>query len=59
MDSTSHHVFAFLVKSLLHPPVQAQKADREQPEKVQLDFFGYPKVQLLNKPIELDNAVRV
>lgn len=49
MNSTSYNVFAFLVNSLLNPPVQSQKAALEQPKKV----------QLLNKPIELENAVRV
>lgn len=35
MNSTSHNAFAFLVNSLLTPPVQAQKAAIEQPKIVQ------------------------
>lgn len=39
MNSTSHNAFAFLVNSLLHPPVQATQAAKKEADVA--NMLGY------------------
>lgn len=44
MNSTSHNAFAFMVDSLLHPPVQAQTAAAILAETNKLIEANKPKI---------------